>query len=208
MTSDPNSWREAKPARRGRGKIWEFQRGYNVNKAGRHEDEKAFRAFQHYMQSGGARTISGTAEACGNASVTIAKWYDIYEWAKRCAAWDKQQMAITFKEANKLERERHRRSIQQFRKANEEQARAMMEVSNDLMSIIQRRIEQAEAEDEKIPMGLLSGLMRAASQMSDSGRQAWATSLGVSELMQVVDQELEEAASIEEVDVYEIPLDE
>jgi hypothetical protein len=50
--------------------------------------------------------------------------------------------------------------------------------------------------------------MRAASQISDTGRQAWATSLGVSELMQVVDQELEEAANVEEVDVYEIPLDE
>ena len=68
----------------------------------------------------------------------------------------------------------------------------MMDVSNDLMNIIQRRIAKAEEEDENIPMGLLSGLMRAASQISDTGRQAWATSLGVSELMQVVDQELEE----------------
>ena len=84
----------------------------------------------------------------------------------------------------------------------------MMDVSNDLMNIIQRRIAKAEEADENIPMGLLSGLMRAASQISDTGRQAWATSLGVSELMQVVDAELEEAANVEEVDVYEIPLDE
>ena len=117
-------------------------------------------------------------------------------------------MAITFREANAVERKRHRQNIKEFRQANEDQARMMMDVSNDLMNIIQRRIAEADAEGEKIPMGLLSGLMRAATQISDTGRQAWATSLGVSELMQVVDQELEEAASVEEVDVYEIPLDE
>ena len=200
-------WKEVKLKRGGNRKIWEFQRGYNVNKAGKHEDEKAFRAFQHYLNSGGARSMIGTAEACGNGAATVTKWYETYEWAKRCAAWDKQQMAITFKEANAAERKRHRQNIQEFRQANEDQARMMMDVSNDLMNIIQRRIAKAEEEDENIPMGLLSGLMRAASQISDTGRQAWATSLGVSELMQVVDQELEEAASVEDVDVWEIPID-
>jgi len=202
-------WKEVKAEARGRNaKIWEYQRGYRVNQAGRHEDEKAFRAFQHYLNSAGARSLSNTAEACGHGAATIAKWYDTYHWAKRCAAWDKQQMAITFKEANAVERKRHRQNIQEFRQANEDQARMMMDVSNDLMHIIQRRVAEADAEGEKIPMGLLSGLMRAATQISDTGRQAWATSLGVSELMQVVDQELEEAASVEEIDVYEIPLDE
>jgi hypothetical protein len=201
-------WREAKPKKSNSKKIWEFQRGYRVNEAGKHEDDKAYRAFQHYLNSGGARSLSGTAEACGNGAATVAKWYDIYQWAKRCASWDKQQMAITFREANAVERKRHRQNIKEFRQANEDQARMMMDVSNDLMNIIQRRIAKAEEEDENIPMGLLSGLMRAASQISDTGRQAWATSLGVSELMQVVDQELEEAANVEEIDVYEIPLDE
>ena len=202
-------WKEVKAEARGRNaKIWEYQRGYRVNQAGRHEDEKAFRAFQHYLNSAGARSLSNTAEACGHGTATVAKWYDTYHWAKRCAAWDKQQMAITFREANAVERKRHRQNIQEFRQANEDQARMMMDVSNDLMHIIQRRVAEADAEGEKIPMGLLSGLMRAATQISDTGRQAWATSLGVSELMQVVDQELEEAASVEEIDVYEIPLDE
>jgi len=203
-----DEWREAKPKKSNSKTIWDYQRGYRVNQAGRHEDEKAYRAFQHYLNSAGARSLSGTAEACEHGAATVAKWYDIYEWGKRCAAWDKQQMAITFKESNKLERQRHRKNIQDFRQANEDQARMMMDVSNDLMNIIQRRIAEADAEGEKIPMGLLSGLMRAATQISDTGRQAWATSLGVSELMQVVDQELEEAASVEEIDVYEIPLDE
>ena len=71
-------WREAKPNRSNNKKIWEFQRGYRVNEAGKHEDEKAYRAFQHYLNSGGARSLSGTAEACGNGAGTVAKWYDTY----------------------------------------------------------------------------------------------------------------------------------
>lgn len=200
-------WREVK-AKVNPGPIWNYQRGYRVNVAGRHEDEKAYRAFQFYLNSGASRTLASTAEACGNSAVTVAKWYDTYCWGKRCAAYDKQQMAITFKEANALERKRHRQNIQEFRQTNEDQARMMMDVSSDLMNIVQKRIQKAEENDEEIPMSLLSGLMRAASNISDSGRQAWATSLGVTELMQVVDQELEELASIEEVDVYDIPLDE
>jgi len=114
--------------------------------------------------------------------------------------------------SNKLQRRQHRRQIDEFRQANEDQARLMMGVSNDLMSIIQKRIEKAEAEGEDIPLSLVSGLMRAASNISDTGRQAWATSLGVSELMQVVEQEIEEVQveiMDEEVDeAYLIPLDE
>jgi hypothetical protein len=200
-------WKEVK-ATVNPGPVWNYQRGYRVREAGRHEDEKAYRAFQFYLNSGSNRALSLTAEACGNSAATVAKWYDIYCWSKRCAAYDRQQMAITFKEVNAAERKRHRQNIQDFRQSNEDQARMMMDVSSDLMNIIQKRIQKAEENDEDIPMGLVSGLMRAASNISDAGRQAWATSLGVSELMQVVDQELEEAATIEEADVYEIPLDE
>ena len=94
MTSDPNSWKEVKAKRAHDGRIWEYQRGYRVQQAGRHEDEKGFRAFQFYLNSGAARSLAGTAEACGNSAGTVAKWYDTYNWGKRCAAYDKQQMAI------------------------------------------------------------------------------------------------------------------
>ena len=92
------------------------------------------------------------------------------------------------------------------------QAKMMMETSADLMRIIQKRIIEAEAEGEKIPMGLVSGLMRAAANISDSGRQSRATALGVGQLMQVVDQELEEVQVeiMDEADdeAYQIPVEE
>jgi hypothetical protein len=208
MSSDPSSWREVK-AKVAPGPIWAFTRGYKVDKAGRHENSEQYRAFQFYMNSGGNRSISATAEFMGKHENSLLMWSKRYNWDRRVAAYDKQQLAIAFKEANKIERNKHRDAIKEFRQANEDQAKLMMDVSSDLMNIIQKRIAKAEAEGEDIPMGLVSGLMRAAANISDSGRQAWATSLGVNELMHVVEQELEESREeLQEVDVYEIPLDE
>ena len=208
MTSDPSSWPEWKPEVK-EGPIWSFTRGYRVAEAGRHENQEQFRAFQFYLNSAGNRTTRATAEFCGVREETILKWANKYNWDRRCAAWDKKQITLAFKEANKMERRDHKRAIEEFRQANEDQAKLMMDVSQDLMNIIQSRIQKAAAEGEDIPMGLVSGLMRAAANISDSRRQAWATSLGVNELMQVVDQELEEVrVEIDEEDVYDIPLDE
>ena len=197
-------WKEWKPEAKRDDRIWEFQRGYKVREAGRHENAEQFRAFQFYLNSGGSRTYVATAAFMGVSDPTIENWAKKYFWEKRAASWDKKQLALTFKEANKIERSKHRQAIQEFRQANEEQAKLMMDVSSDLMNIIQKRIIKAEAEGEDIPMGMVSGLMRAAANISDSGRQAWATSLGVTELRQVVDQELEEV----QVEVMEEGYDE
>lgn len=208
MSSDPNSWPEYKAPHPTDPYIWEFQRGYKVKDAGRHENSDQFRAFQYYLQFGAGRSLDKTAEANDVSVQTLMAWAKKYNWEKRVASWEKRNMALAFKEANKIQRRHQRQQIQEFRQANEDQAKMMMDVSNDIMGIVQKRLAEAEASGEKIPMGLLSGLIRAAANISDSGRQAWATSLGVSELMTVVDNELAEEAEVDEVDVYEIPLDE
>ena len=203
-------FKEWKPEIKRGHKIWEFQRGYQVNHAGRNENNDQYNAFQVFLH--GKRTIQAVCDETGHSFPAVSKWAKKYEWEKRAAQYDTKEMAITMREANKLERKRQRDSIEEYRKANEEQAKMMMETSADLMAIIQKRIIKAEAEGEDIPMGLISGLMRAAANISDSGRQSWATALGVGQLMAVVDQELEEVqveVMDEEVDeAYDIPLDE
>jgi hypothetical protein len=211
VSSDPSSWKEAK-AQVAPGPIWAFTRGYKVNAAGRHENEEQYRAFQFHLNCGGNRSITATSEFMGKGTETISKWSGKYNWDRRCAAWDKKQISLTFKEANKMERSQQRKAIQEFRETNEEQARQMMEVSSDLMTIIQARIAKAQSEDEDIPMALVSGLMRAAANISETGRQSWATALGVGQLMEVVDTELEEVQveiiNEDEDEAYDIPLDE
>lgn len=207
MTSDPSSWREAKPPYNP-GPITNFRRGYRVERAGRHESDQQYRAFCFYMNMGAGRSYVATAEVAGVCENTIQSWAEKYEWQRRAAHHDKTQMTLALKDANKIERRKHRQSIEKFRESQQEQAEKFVAVSNDLMAIIQKRIEKADAEGEDIPMGLVSGLMRAAANISEQGRQAWATSLGVNELMQVVDQELEQVNVEDVTDIDEIPLDE
>ena len=203
-------FKEWKPEVKRDRKIWEFQRGYHVYAAGKHENNDQFNAFQAFLH--GKRSYEAVPEETGHSADAISQWAKKYEWERRAASWETKEMAITMREANKLERKRQRDSIEEYRKANEDQAKMMMETSADLMAIIQKRIIKAEAEGEDIPMGLISGLMRAAANISDSGRQSWATALGVGQLMAVVDQELEEVQveiiNEEEDEAYDIPLDE
>jgi hypothetical protein len=208
MSSDPDSWKEAKAIVLP-GKIYDYRRGYRVSEAGQHENEQQFRAFQVYLNLGAQRSLENTSRLTGHSNQALGKWSETWNWQRRVAQWDKEQIRKHFAEANKIERSRHRKAIEEFRKSNEEQAKTMMEVSNNLMDIIQQRLDKAQAEGEDIPMHLVSGLMRAAANISEQGRQAWATSLGVNELMQVVDQEIEEV-EVEEVgdDPYEIPVEE
>ena len=210
MSQESKPFKEWKPEVKRDRNIWEFQRGYHVYAAGQHESNDQFNAFQIYLH--GKRNFTAVSEASGNAHETISKWAKKYEWERRAASWDTRQMALAVRDANKVERKRQRDSIEEYRKANEEQAKMMMETSADLMAIIQKRIIKAEAEGEDIPMGLISGLMRAAANISDSGRQSWATALGVGQLMTVVEQELEEVQveviNEEDDEAYDIPLDE
>lgn len=207
MTSDPSSWREAEIPYNP-GPITNFRRGYRVERAGRHESDQQYRAFCFYMNMGAGRSYKATAEVAEVSEITIGDWASKYEWQRRAAQHDKQQMALALRDANQLERKKHRKSIEKFRESQQEQAEKFVAVSNDLMAVIQKRIEKADAEGEEIPMGLVSGLMRAAANISEQGRQAWATSLGINELMQVVDQELEQVNVEDVTEIEEIPLDE
>jgi len=209
VTSDPSSWKEATPPYNP-GPIHTFRRGYRVREAGRHENADQYKGFQTFLHLRGPRSYVAVAELLGMTESTIMNWASTYEWQRRAAAWDKERMAIVLKEADKVERKRHKDAIDNFRQANEQQARLMMDVSNDLMAIIQKRLQQAEEKKEEIPMALVSGLMRAAANISEQGRQSWATALGVTELMNIVENELDEVSveDVTEEDPYEIPLDE
>lgn len=210
MESDTNSWPEVKTPRRAPRPAWEFRHGYSVRDAGSHETSDQYAAFQVFLRMQGERSHSGVAKVTGHIEVTISKWAKTYNWHKRAASYDKKQMAITWKEAEKLQRNRHKEAIVEFREATELQAKAMMQVSEDLLRVLQKRINDAEANGEEVPMALISGLLRAAATVNEQSRQSWATALGVNEMMELVENEMEKVnvEDVTEVDAYDIPLDE
>lgn len=87
----------------------------------------------------------------------------------------------------------------------------MSRVSEDLVRILGKRIAKIEEGDgEQIPMHQISGLLRAATGLAEQSRESWGNALGINELLDVVDAEVEKVRveEITEEDPYEFEIDE
>lgn len=184
-------WREATPPPRTPGPIYNFRRGYEVAKAGRHENAEQFAAFQSYLRLPSKRTLSELSSVTGHNEATLSGWSRRWQWEKRTAAFEKDQLAIAYREVDKQKRDAHKHAISEFRNSSERQARMMSRVSEDLIRLLGKRIEKAEQNEEEIPLHMVSGLIRAAAGISEQARQSWGHALGVGELLEVVENEVE-----------------
>jgi len=52
------------------------------------ESEPAYAAFEHFLRSGAARTIRGTARALGKARSLLTRWARQHGWRARARAYD------------------------------------------------------------------------------------------------------------------------
>lgn len=210
QVTEQREWREAKPPKGEPGPIYGFRRGYKVNEAGIHENADQHAAFQQFLRMSGARSLEGLSRITGHSSTALAGWSEKFNWQKRAASWDKEQMAIVWKESEKIGRNRHKEAIIEFRENSERQAKMMAGVSEGLLRILNKRIEDAELNGEQVPMNLVSGLLRAAANIQEQSRQSWATSLGINEMLEMIDEEVQsvDVKDITNQDPYEIPLDE
>ncbi len=203
-------WREAQPPPRTPGNIYEFRRGYKVNVAGRHETAEQHACLQQYLRLKGLRSYAELSRITGHKIETLTKWADRFNWERRAAAWHKDELSLTLRQADKLKRDAHKEAIAEFRNASERQARIMSRVSEDLVRVLGKRIAQAEEQGEEIPMHMVGGLLRAAATINEQSRQAWGNALGVNELLDVVEAEVEKVR-VEEVefgDPYDFAIDE
>jgi hypothetical protein len=198
---------------------WDFKQGYRMKERwSRHENSDQYAAFLEYLRMPRPRAATKLGQMLGYTPSTVYRWAKLYNWDERAAAWDKQQAQLVHRDATALQRKRHREAIQEYRDAAERQAKDMMAVSEDLVAILSERIKQAETTGEEIPMALVAGLLRATAGISEQGRQAWAAAIGVDQLMEVVEVELqnaqrereqEAAEGVEDAEgVFEFELDE
>lgn len=157
---------------------------------------------------GPKRSLPAISEMYEKGLDTIQNWAKKYNWEQRVAQWDKEQVAMIWKETEKIREQKHKKSIMEFRDASERQARMMMEVSEDLLEVLTKRVKRAQETGEDVPMPLVAGLLRATANITEQSRQAWASSLGVEDMLQLVEQELEKVEVTEIVDDDTIILDE
>jgi len=182
------------------GHCYDFRRGYEIKpRYGKHESAIQYKAFQEYLRMGANRSYEPIAKLSQVEPDTVRNWAKKYNWEKRAAQWDKEQVAMTWRDADKMRERRHKQSIIEFRDASERQARMMMEISEDLLGVLTKRVKDAQDRGEEVPMALVSGLLRATANITEQSRQAWASALGVEDMLQLVEQELERV-TVEEVD--------
>lgn len=182
------------------GHCYDFRRGYTLKpKYAKHESAHQYKAFQEYLRMGVNRSYEPISRNYEVEISTVRAWSKKFNWEKRAAQWDKEQVAITWRDADKIREQRHKQSIIEFRDASERQARMMMEISEDLLGVLTKRVKDAQNRGEEVPMALVSGLLRATANITEQSRQAWASALGVEDMLQLVEQELERV-TIEEVD--------
>lgn len=210
VNNKSKEWPTVQPVRQKSGPTYNFRRGYEVNKAGRHETSDQYAAFQKYLLLQGNRNISQLSDITGHHSQTLQAWCEDFNWQYRAASYDKDQLAIVWKQAEKMQRNTHRDAIVEFRESSERQAKLMAKVSEDLLRVLGKRIQKAEDEGEEVPMALVSGLLRAAANISEQSRQSWANALGVNEMLEIVETEMNKVTvdDVTDVDAYEIPIDE
>lgn len=117
---------------------------------------------------------------------------------------------MTWRQADKMSRDAHRESIIEFRQTSERQARMMSRVSEDLVRVLGKRIADAEENGEVIPLHMVGGLLRAAAALNEQSRESWGNALGVNELLEVVDAEVEKVRveELDSSDPYEFEIDE
>jgi len=205
-----SEWHEAQPPRGEPGPIHGFRRGYKVREAGKHESADQYACFQKFLLLQGERTLENVRQLTGHSIQALSGWAENFNWHKRAAAYDKEQMAVVWRQAEKLQRNTHKEAIVEFRESSERQARMMARVSEDLLRVLGKRIVLAEEQGEEVPMALVSGLLRSAANISEQSRQSWANALGVNEMLEMVESEMNkvEVEDVTDIDAYDIPLDE
>lgn len=201
---------EWKPPKGEPGPIYNFRRGYKVAVAGRHESSDQYTAFQTYLKLSGNRSLMDLSGLTGHTVQTLTGWRKKYNWELRAARWDQDQLAVVWADADKLRRNAHKLAIVEFRESTERQARLMSNVSEKLVHLLNARLEKMIEAEEEIPLSMISNLIRAAASLSEQSRQSWGNALGVNELLQVVESEVEKVRveELSSVDPYQIPVEE
>ena len=108
---------------------------------------------------GGQRAYDAVADFAKVDPQTIKNWAKKYKWEKRAAQWDKEQVALTWQDAEKIREQHHKKSIVEFRDASERQARMMMEISEDLLGVIDKARQRCTEQWRRGSAGTRFGII-------------------------------------------------
>lgn len=156
------------------------------------ETDKAFKAFEIYLNLGHKRTI---AEACriyrGNPSARRADgrfelWARDYNWRERSRDYD----AYLSELALRRDEEAHVAAYEDFRRSQEGIAKEATDAVERYLKIANRSLQKYELDPEAIiPIKELPGVYKAISNLGELAGNAQALALGVTDLLRLMDRQ-------------------
>lgn len=146
------------------------------------ESAKAYAAFCAYRDQGVEfRSLRNLAVTLGKPFNLMKRWSGEWNWVARCRAYDTYLELRSRKDREK----QHSKDLAEFAKRRKAAAQALQGASINLLLKVSKRIEQMSEKD--ITPDNVARLLRATAVALEKGTEAEAESLGVHELIDVLD---------------------
>ena len=172
-------------------KIYEHNAGPKKAGANR-ESPEGYEAFVAYLELGRDRTFDKAAKIVGIAFTTARDLAKRFSWTERAAAYDADQMRQRFEEVRKERERKHRDEINKFRERQHIRAMAMGDLADLMLDMTTDKLQAMRAAGEHISEQSIANVARTVASLADMSMQIQATALGIDDLNEALDAELEE----------------
>ena len=159
----------------------------------RNESPAAFRNFTCFCELGPElRTSRRVAEITGVDPRTCEKQSAKYKWLSRAAEYDAHQVRVQFAAVKAQREHQQREKIVAFRNEQERRAHAMGDLADLMMDLTADKLQQMRAAGELPSEQQIANLAKTVASLSDMAMQLKATALGVDDLVDALDTELDD----------------
>lgn len=141
----------------------------------------------HYLEQGGGRTYTKTAEHFGISLPVISRIARNNQWAVRAAAYDEYQALYKADQERNRRHDEHKSKLESFRTRSEKVGEAMIAAAAQLLQQANMTIQEMKAHGETLDRKLLSSALQASARVAESGRLLMSQSLGVDALLSGID---------------------
>lgn len=167
--------------------IYDHNQGINETR----ESAKAFEAFTIYLELGPDRSTAKVAEMLGCTPNNVKQWAKRNNWVDRSAAFDADRVRERFKAIREEREEKHREDLIRFSIEQENRAIGLADAGDLLLTLVMAKLNAMVEGDVLIQEDNIDKLLRVVATLGETSANLKAAALGVDELVNLVDQELE-----------------
>ena len=158
----------------------------------RGESPAAFANFTAYCELGPEiRTIRKAAEITGAKLDAAERQASKWKWQARAAEHDAHQVRIQFQAIKSQREHQQREKIAAFRNEQERRAHAMGDLADLMMDLTAEKLQAMRAAGELPSEQQIANLAKTVASLADMAMNLKATALGVDDLVEALEAELD-----------------